>query len=86
LTGNAAGLLAQQKTFACLPHPSWYRNEFPNLMFVTFFNEWWEGTSIEPDVKDEYGYKFLDTIKEFKDSRVLCEQTERAKTVDLTVR
>jgi hypothetical protein len=77
MAGDAAGLLAQLNTFACLPRPWWYKNEFPNLMFVTSFNEWWEGTSIEPDVKDEYGYKFLDTIKAFKDSGVQCEQKER---------
>jgi hypothetical protein len=77
LAGDAAGFLAQLQTFACLPRPSWYKNEFPDLMFVTSFNEWWEGSSIEPDAKDVYGYKFLDTIKAFKDSGVQCEQKER---------
>ena len=46
LVGDPAGLWTQLQTFACLPRPSWYTNEFPNLMFVTSFNEWWEGTSI----------------------------------------
>jgi hypothetical protein len=77
MAGDGDGLSAQLKTFACLPRPSWYKNEFPNLMFVTSFNEWWEGTSIEPDIKDEYGYTFLDTIKKFKDSGVQCQQKER---------
>lgn len=76
LAGDTAGLLAQLETFACLPRPSWYENEFPNLMFVTSFNEWWEGTSIEPDAKDQYGYSFLDTIKSFKDSGVQCQENE----------
>jgi hypothetical protein len=74
MMGDAAGLLKQLEIFACLPRPSWYNNEFPNLIFVTSFNEWWEGTSIEPDVKDEYGFTFLDTIKAFKDSRVHCQR------------
>jgi hypothetical protein len=77
LVGDEAGLLTQLKTFACLPRPSWYRNEFPDLMFVTSFNEWWEGSSIEPDVKDAYGYTFLDTIKAFRDSGVQCEQKQQ---------
>jgi hypothetical protein len=77
LKGDAAGLLAQLETFACLPRPSWYKHEFPDLMFVTSFNEWWEGTSVEPDEKDEYGYTFLDTIKAFKDSGVQCHGRKR---------
>jgi hypothetical protein len=76
LVGDVAGLLAQLKTFACLPRPAWFKNKFPDLMFVTTFNEWWEGTSIEPDAEDAYGYKFLDTIKAFKDSGVQCEQKQ----------
>lgn len=43
LKGDAEGLLAQLHTFACLPRPEDNKNEFPNLMFVTSFNEWWEG-------------------------------------------
>jgi hypothetical protein len=74
LVGDTAGLLTQLETFACLPRPTGYKNEFPDLIFVTTFNEWWEGTSIEPDVKDEYGYTFLDTIKAFKDSGVQCQE------------
>ena len=73
MVGDAAGLLTQLETFACLPRPLCYKNKFPNLMFVTSFNEWWEGTSIEPDVKDEYGFTFLDTIKAFKDLGVQCQ-------------
>ena len=74
VVGDAAGFLSQLETFACLPRPSWYKNEFPDLIFVTSFNEWWEGTSIEPDLKNEYGFTFLDTISAFKHSGVQCHQ------------
>jgi hypothetical protein len=74
--GDTAGLLTQLETFACLPRPTGYENEFPDLIFLTSFNEWWEGTSIEPDVKDEYGYTFLDTIRSFKDSGDQCQEKQ----------
>ena len=32
------------------------------LFFVTSFNEWWEGTAVEP--AEEYGTDFLETIAE----------------------
>ena len=76
LVGDTAGLKTQLETFACLPRPPWYTNEFPNLMFVTSFNEWWEGTTVEPDVEDEYGYNFLDTIRTFKDVGVQCSDDQ----------
>ncbi|KAL3769225.1 hypothetical protein ACHAW5_001957 [Stephanodiscus triporus] len=76
LVGDVAGLMQQLQVFACLPRPVWYQNEFPNLMFITSFNEWWEGTSIEPDGEDKYGYKFLDAIKLFKDSEVVCQENQ----------
>jgi hypothetical protein len=77
LVGDAAGLLTQLEMFACLPRPTGYKNEFPYLLFVTSFSEWWEGTSIEPDVKDEYGYTFLDMIRAFKDLGVQYQKKRR---------
>lgn len=74
LVGDSAGLLKQLETFACLPRPSWYFNEIPNLLFVTTFNEWWEGSAIEPDIEEQYGFSFLDTIKAFKYSTLQCPE------------
>lgn len=33
----------------------------PHLIFITSFNEWWEGTTIEPAA--EYGTRYLDAIR-----------------------
>lgn len=82
LLGDTGGLLAQLNTFACLPRPVWYENELPNLIFITSFNEWWEGTSIEPDAEDRYGYKYLDAIKAFKELEVECHENEQIKLVE----
>ncbi len=38
----------------------------PSMIFVTSFNEWWEGTSVEP--AEEYGEAYLQKIREFKDN------------------
>ena len=51
-------------------------------MFVTSFNEWWEGTQIEPDAEDEYGYTLLNAIKSFKDSGVQCDLDSWASQED----
>jgi hypothetical protein len=79
LVGDPTEFMTQLKLFACLPRPSWYSHEFPDLMFVTTFNEWWEGTPIEPDLENQYGFAYLDTIKAFKESGVWakCQQKER---------
>lgn len=37
------------------------------MVFVTSFNEWWEGTSVEP--ADEYGLSYLEVIRDFKTAR-----------------
>lgn len=78
LTGDSEGLLTQLKTFACLPRPN--TTNLPKVMFVTSFNEWWEGSSIEPDSEGDYGFSFLDTVKRFKDSRLNCSQEASAGT------
>ncbi len=80
LVGDTEGFTRQLRVFACLPRPEWYRNEFPNLMFVTSFNEWWEGSSVEPD-KDEYGYQFLDAMKSFKNSEVVCQENQNKSLI-----
>jgi len=36
------------------------------VVFITSFNEWWEGTTIEPT--DEYGTGYLDAISRWRDS------------------
>ena len=35
------------------------------IIFVTSFNEWWEGTTIEP--AREYGTSFLEAIRDSRD-------------------
>jgi len=72
LVGDAAGFREQLDTFACLPRPSWYEGEFPNLIFVTSWNEWWEGSQVEPDDSEKYGFTFLDELRRFKDTGIQC--------------
>lgn len=66
LTGDSAGLITQLKEFSCLPRPSWYDGSLPTMMFITSWNEWWEGSQVEPDLNGTYGFSFIDTLKEFK--------------------
>jgi len=40
-------------------------NSRPNMILITSFNEWHEGTEIEPS--EEYGYRFIKLTKEFSD-------------------
>jgi hypothetical protein len=72
LSGDAAGLTAQLDRFHCLPRPPWYNKDLPDMMFVTSWNEWWEGTQVEPDLDDTYGFTFIDALKEFKDNAKKC--------------
>ncbi len=64
LVGDANDFLRQLVAVACLPQP---KKEIPDIIFVTSFNEWWEGTQIEPDIEDRYGFEFLDALAQFKD-------------------
>ena len=74
LTGGKEGFLAQLNAMSCLPQP---KTEIPYMMFLTSFNEWWEGTTIEPAT--EYGTTYLDALREFKSHERRCVQTERIK-------
>ncbi|KAG7362885.1 glycosyl hydrolase family 99 protein [Nitzschia inconspicua] len=69
LGGGKEGFLEQLKTFACLPKPE-TANGLPNMLFVTSFNEFWEGTTIEPT--EEYGSLYLDALVEFKQNHIVC--------------
>jgi glycoprotein endo-alpha-1,2-mannosidase len=67
LLGNGTDFLRQLQAVSCLSRPnSDMRNDnIPDLVFVTTFNEWWEGTQIEPDSQGRYAFEFLDTLATF---------------------
>ena len=67
LRGSSEDFLRQLKAFMCLKRPDWYDHLYPDILFVTSFNEWWEGTQIEPDSEYRYGFEFIDTLAEFKE-------------------
>jgi len=69
LLGNAADFKIQLREVACLPRTNF--NGAPHIMFITSFNEWWEGTQIEPEDGspgnwNNYGFQFMETLAEFK--------------------
>lgn len=66
LLGDADDFLRQLYAVACLPRPEWVAKDIPKMVFVTSFNEWWEGTQVEPDEADRYGFDFLDALASFK--------------------
>mmetsp|Transcript_4387 Transcript_4387/g.6257 ORF Transcript_4387/g.6257 Transcript_4387/m.6257 type:complete len:642 (+) Transcript_4387:97-2022(+) len=75
LPGDIPGWRAQLETFSCLPRPSWYKEgTYPDMLFVTSWNEWWEGTQIEPDLANEYGFSWIDELADFKKQGPKCKQ------------
>ena len=69
LLGHADDFRRQLREVACLPRTNY--NGAPNVMFITSFNEWWEGTQIEPengspDNWNNYGFDFMNVLADFK--------------------
>eukprot|EP00980_Cylindrotheca_fusiformis_P003057 scaffold713_cov131-Cylindrotheca_fusiformis.AAC.15 len=69
LVGNSEDFEEQLREVACLPRTNF--NGAPHIMFITSFNEWWEGTQIEPengspDNWRNYGFDFINTLAAFK--------------------
>lgn len=75
LTGDAEGLRTQLDKFACLPRPADFdEGSIPNIMFVTSFNEWWEGSQIEPDDgSGGYDTTYIEELRDFKETGVKCK-------------
>lgn len=75
LMGNSDDFQKQLREVACLPQNNVNQKptSTPNshIMFITSFNEWWEGTQIEPedgssDNWNSYGLDFINVLAEFK--------------------
>ncbi|CAJ1943461.1 unnamed protein product [Cylindrotheca closterium] len=69
LLGNSDAFMRQLREVACLPRTNF--NGAPHIMFITSFNEWWEGTQIGPENGssnnwNNYGFQFMETLAEFK--------------------
>jgi hypothetical protein len=69
LLGNSNDFMKQLREVACLPRTNF--NGAPHIMMITSFNEWWEGTQIEPengsrDNWNNYGFQFMETLATFK--------------------
>ena len=62
LTGNTEDFKTMLEE--ALKYSSNAGSNVPAAILVTSFNEWWEGTTIEPAI--EYGHSYLDAIREFK--------------------
>ncbi len=63
LGGNTEDFLRRLEAISCLKRPDWYDHSYPDLVFVTSFNEWWEESQIEPDNENIYGFRVLITTK-----------------------
>ncbi|WP_419193555.1 glycoside hydrolase family 99-like domain-containing protein [Kolteria novifilia] len=61
LRGSVDDFRAQIKEATRITNPS-SAPDAPRMLFVTSFNEWWEGTTIEP--AKEYGHSYLNTLRE----------------------
>lgn len=72
MPGTPAQMRQQLDAFTCLPRPDGVASDFPIMIFVTTFNEWYEGAQVEPDAEGKYGFSFLDELKNFKASPPDC--------------
>ena len=66
LVGNAAQMRQQLEKFACLNKPM--GDKYPNILYMTSWNEWWEGSQLEPDMAGKYGFIFIDELRRFRDA------------------
>eukprot|EP00978_Attheya_sp_CCMP212_P019101 scaffold53096_cov53-Attheya_sp.AAC.1 len=66
LGGNTEDVLRQLEAISCLKRPDGYDHSYPDLVFVTLFNEWWEGSQIEPNNENRYGFEFIDALAGLK--------------------
>lgn len=62
LVGSPADFATLLDAAAMIATP---RGDSPPLILVTSFNEWWEGTTVEPS--EEYGTSYLEVIRGFKE-------------------
>jgi hypothetical protein len=56
-----------QVYFSALAKERSVSSDVPDMIFVTSFNEWWEGSQVEPDRDGRYGVSYLQVLKDFKD-------------------
>jgi S-formylglutathione hydrolase FrmB len=68
------------KTVQSLPGEAMSK-DVRKLIFVTSFNEWWEGTTVEP--AKEYGHTYLDVIREFAERRAQFELVDSSPSGEI---